>query len=87
MSSFIPPLLSETEGDKCALCFRSAVLECIDCLASPIGECLIIWGECGHRFHSHCFDKQSRKEQFLCRADDKLWCPVGLTESLPEDVS
>lgn len=77
MVNFIPQISPHTI--TCAICRTHLSYHCIECALTPKDECLVLWGECGHTYHEHCFQRLPNKLQLFCAICQHQWHSIGFT--------
>ncbi|CBH11381.1 conserved hypothetical protein, conserved [Trypanosoma brucei gambiense DAL972] len=68
---------SELQSILCLICRAHLADHCVHCSTSsgfslPTSDCLVVKGECGHKFHAHCIGDWGEQHQ-VCPACRKQW--------------
>lgn len=61
-------------ADQCSICRNTLMTICMKCQASTAQDsgCAVVWGTCGHAFHSHCIAEWTRT-RYVCPIDESPW--------------
>ncbi|CCW66001.1 unnamed protein product [Phytomonas sp. Hart1] len=65
----------ERETGICSICRNQVEGPCVNCQCdaeTTAWECTLMWGECGHAFHTHCIQRWLKTRE-VCPLDNRPW--------------
>ncbi|CCW62566.1 unnamed protein product [Phytomonas sp. EM1] len=77
LETFFPVFVSswELETGICSICRNQVEGPCVNCQCdaeTTAWECTMMWGKCGHAFHTHCIQRWLKTRQ-VCPLDNRPW--------------